>query len=392
MRLNPQIWIGRNLQMDFSLTEEQQMLRTMARTFLTAECPKKLVHLMVKDERGYPPKLWKQMAELGWMGLAIPEEYGGTGGSLLDLAILAEEMGRACLPGPFFSTAVLAGLSLLEAGSDEQKREFLPKLARGELILTLALTESSGRWDADAIRTVAALNKKDNFTIRGTKLFVPDAHVADCVICVARTKDAARPLDGITLFLVESKNPNVRCTVLNTIAGDKQCELVFDGVEVSRSNIIGEMNNGWDCVQKAIEKATAIRCAEMIGGARQVLEMTVAYAKDRIQFDRPIGSFQVIQHALADMFTDIEGSSLIVYDAVWRLANRLPASRQVSMAKGLVSQAFKKAATSSHQIHGAIAFTEDHDLHLYFKKAKTWEISLGDANFHFDKLATQVGI
>ncbi len=378
--------------MDFNLTEEQQMLRTMARTFLTAECPKKMVRAMVEDERGYPPELWKKMAESGWMGLTIPEEYGGTGGSLLDLAILVEEMGRACLPGPFFSSVVLAGLTLLEAGSEEQKREFLPRLANGELILTLALTEQNGKYAAEAIKTVATPNNKGSFIIRGTKLFVPDAHVADYIICVARTGDTEKSDDGITVFLVDSKNSNIKRTMIQTIAGEKQCELVFDNVEVTKSNILGEVDKGWYHLQKAIEKATAVKCAEMLGGARQVLEMTVAYAKDRVQFGHPIGSYQVIQHSLADMFTDIETCSLVIYQTVWRLASGLPASREVSMSKALVSEAFKKAATSSHQIHGAIGFTEDHDLPLYFKRAKAWEISLGDAYFHLNKLATQAGI
>ena len=378
--------------MDFDLAEEQSMLRTMARNFLGAKCPKKLVREMIEDERGYPADLWKEMAGLGWMGLAVPEEYGGAGSNLLDLAILIEEMGRACLPGPFFSSVVLGGLSLLEVGSEELRRLFLPRLVQGELLLTLALTESSGVYAVDAMKTEAISDGKGGFTIRGTKLFVPDAHVADYVVCVARTKDTAKPEDGITLFLVERKSPGVKCSVLKTIAGDKQCEVVFDNAEVPESGILGEIDKGWYHAQQVVEKATAIRCAEMLGGARQVLEMTVSYAKDRAQFGHPIGSFQAIQHALADMFTDVEACSVTTYNAIWRLSAGLPASQEVSMAKALVSEAFKKAATSAHQIHGAVGFTEDHDLPLYFKRAKAWELSLGDAHFHFDKIAAQEGI
>ena len=194
------------------------------------------------------------------------------------------------------------------------------------------------------------------------------------------------------MFLVERKSPGVKCSVLKTIAGDKQCEVVFDNAEVPESGILGEIDKGWYHAQQVVEKATAIRCAEMLGGARQVLEMTVSYAKDRTQFGHPIGSFQAIQHALADMFTDVEACSVTTYNAIWRLSAGLPASQEVSMAKALVSEAFKKAATSAHQIHGAVGFTEDHDLPLYFKRAKAWELSLGDAHFHFDKIAAQEGI
>ena len=378
--------------MDFDLAEEQSMLRTMARNFLGAKCPKTLVREMIEDEAGYPVDLWKEMAELGWMGLAIPEEYGGAGSTLVDLAVLLEEMGRACLPGPFFSTVVLGGLSLLETDSEQPRTLYLPKLAQGKLLLTLALTEASGNYGAEALKTEAISDGKGGFALRGTKLFVSDAHVADCIVCVARTRDTANPEDGITLFIVERQRPGVECSVLKTISGDKQCEVVFDNTAVSEGSVLGEIDKGWYCTQRVLEKATAMRCAEMLGGMRQVLEMTVSYAKERTQFGRPIGSFQVIQHALADMWTDVEACSAVTYNAVWRLSAGLPASQEVSMAKALVSEAFKKAALSAHQIHGAVGFTEDHDLPLYFERAKAWELSLGDAHFHFDKIAAQVGV
>ncbi|MBE0480845.1 MAG: acyl-CoA/acyl-ACP dehydrogenase [Dehalococcoidia bacterium] len=378
--------------MDFELTEERSMLRTMARDFLAARCPRKLVREMVEDEKGHPAELWKEMAGLGWMGLAVPEEYGGAGGSLLDLATLIEEMGRACMPGPFFSTVVLGGLSLLEAGTEKLRRQFLPELVRGGLLLTVALTESAGVYAADAMRTKAISDGKGGFAIRGMKLFVPDAHLADYIICAARTRDAAKAEHGITLFLVERRSPGVNCSVLRTIAGDKLCEVVLDNAEVSEDGILGQLDEGWHHAQAIVEKATAMRCAEMLGGARQVLEMTVAFARDRAQFGHPIGSFQIIQHVLADMFTGIEACSLVTYDAIWRLSSGVPASREISMAKALVSEAFNKAALSSHQIHGAVGFTDDHDLPLYFKRAKSWELSLGDAHFHLDKVAAQAGI
>ncbi len=372
--------------MDFSLTEEQEMLRKSARDFLTAECPKSLVREMVKDEKGYPHQLWQRVGEMGWMGLIIPEEYGGAGASFFDLVVLLEEMGRACLPGPFFSTVVLGGLTILEAGSEGQKKEILPKLAEGKLLLTLALTEPSAIYTADGIQTKAMQRGKE-FLVQGTKLFIPDAHISDYLICAARTKEAEIPEDGITLFLIDPKSPGVSCTLLKTIAGDKQCEVIFDNVNVPGRNILGSLNEGWLILHKVLEKAVVAQCAEMVGGAKQVLEMTVEYVKQRMAFGHHIGSFQAIQHYCANMLVDVDGCSLVIYNAAWRLSKGLPAAQEVAMAKALINERFKRIAASGIQIHGAIGFTEDHDLPLYFKRAKAWEINLGDTSFHLGKIA-----
>jgi alkylation response protein AidB-like acyl-CoA dehydrogenase len=377
--------------MDFSLTEEQEMLRKSARDFLATECPKKLVREMAKNEIGHSLELWQKMSEVGWLGLVIPEKYGGSGATLFDLVILLEEMGRACLPGPFFSTIVLGGLTLLEAASDEQKQEFLPKLAQGKLLLTLALTEPSDKYTADGIQT-KAVQKNGDFFIQGTKLFVPDAHVSDYLICAARTKETGLPEEGITLFLVDAKSPGIKCTLLKTMAGDKQCEVIFDNVKVPGANILGKLDEGWPILGKVLEKATVGQCAEMAGGARQVLEMTVDYAKQRVAFGHPIGSFESIQFDCAEMLADVDGCSFITYEAAWRLSEGLPATQEVAMAKAWVSERFRRVATISHQIHGAIGFCEDHDLPLYFKRAKAWETNFGDANFHLDKIAKAAGI
>lgn len=377
--------------MDFSLTEGQEMLRETARDFLTAACPKSLVREMAEDERGHPLQLWQRMSELGWMGVFIPEEYGGAGLSFVDLVVLLEEMGRACLPGPFFSTVVLGGLTVLEAGSEQQKQEILPKLAEGGLLLTLALTEVTATYAAEGIQT-RATQTDEGFLIQGTKLFVPDAHISDYLICAARTKETETPEDGITLFLVDPKSPGVSCTLLRTIAGDKQCEVVLDNVSVPGTNVLGGLNEGWPILEKVLDKAVVARCAEMVGGARQVLEMTVAYAKERIAFGHPIGSFQAIQHYCADMLVDVDGCSLLTYSAAWRLAEGLPAAQEVAMAKSMVNEKCKRIAALAIQIHGAIGFTEEHDLPLYFKRAKAWEISLGNTSFHLDRIARAVQV
>ncbi len=374
--------------MKLTLTEEQEMLKKTARDFLADKCPKKFVKQMEESETGYSRELWQEMAELGWMGLAFPEKYGGGGMSFLDLAMLLEEMGRACLPGPFFSTVVLGGLPILDLGSEEQKQEYLPKLIRGGKILTLALTEPSYRhYDASSV-TVEATPDGGNYIIKGTKLFVPDAHIADYLLCVARTK----PKNGITIFLADAKNPRINYTVLKTIAGDKLCEVVFDQMPVPKANILGQLNQGWSAVQRIIERASVGKCCEMVGNIQRVLEMTVDYAKERKQFDRPIGSLQIIQHYCADMATDIDGARLSTYQAAWMLSEGLPCTKEVAIAKAWTSQSSQRVVALAHQIHGAIGVTTEHDLHYYTKRAKAAELAFGDANFYREVVAKEMGL
>ena len=375
--------------MDLSLNEEQEMLRKMARDFLANECPKTLVRQMEEDEKGYSPELWAKMAEQGWLGLPFPEKYGGAGYSFLDLAVLLEEMGRACLPGPYFSTVVLAGFAILEAGTEEQKQKLLGAIAEGKLIATLALTEPSASYDPKDIQ-VTATPEGDGYVINGTKLFVPDAHVAQCLVVVART--GGQGADGITLFLVDPQAPGVSITLLKTIAADKLCEVTFNGVKVGRDAVLGEVGKGWPVVEKVLQRATAAKCAEMVGGAQQVLEMTVGYAKERVQFGRPIGSFQAIQHHCANMAIDVDGSRFITYQAAWLLSEGQPCTKEVAMAKAWTSEAYRRVTALGHQVHGGIGFTKDHDMQLYYRRAKAAEVTFGDADFHRDIVAREIGL
>ena len=377
--------------MDLGLNEEQEMLKTSARDFLAKECPKKLVRELDDSDEGYSPELWRKVAGLGWMGLIFPEEYGGSGGGLVDLAVLLEEMGYNILPGPFFSTVVLGGLPILAAGSEEQKKEFLPKVAKGDMILTLALTEESAAYDADSV-TTKAVAQNDDYVINGTKLFVPDANIADYFLCVARTKEGVKAEDGITIFLVDAKSPGIKCTLLKTLARDKQCEVVLNNVRVPKKNILGELDKGWPVVVDLLEKAAVAKCAEMVGGAQAALDMAVNYAKERIQFDRPIGSFQAIQHHCANMAIDVDGSRFITWEAAWKLGEGLPATMEVSMAKAWTSEAYSRVTVLGQQIHGGIGFTMDHDMHLYYRRAKTGELMFGDGAFHREIVAQKLGL
>jgi alkylation response protein AidB-like acyl-CoA dehydrogenase len=375
--------------MDLGLSEPQEMLRKMARDFLSTECPRQLVREMEEDEKGYSPELWQKMAELGWQGLPFPEQYGGGEGTFLDLAVLLEEMGRACLPGPFSSTVVLGGLTILDVGSEEQKQDFLPQIASGQRIMTLALTESSARYDATGIAVEATANNRQ-YVINGTKLFVPDAHVADWIICVARTRKEEGPENGITLFLVKSGSQGMVCNLLPSLARDKQCEVIFDNFRVPEENMLGEADQGWAEVSRVMQRAAVAKSIEMVGGAQQVLEMTVNYAKERVQFDRPIGSFQAIQHHCANMAVDVDTARLLAYQAAWKLSERLPCEMEVALAKAWTSEAYRRVASLGHQVHGAIGFTLDHDMQLYSRRAKAAEVAFGDADFYREKLARQL--
>jgi alkylation response protein AidB-like acyl-CoA dehydrogenase len=377
--------------MDFGLSEEQEMLKKLARDFLQKECPKRLVRQADESDEGYSSELWHKMAGLDWIGLVFPEKYGGSERSFLDLAVLLEEMGYNIVPSPFFSTVVLGGLTILAAGSEEQKMEFLPKIASGGMILSFALTEPTASYDAASIET-EAIARNGKYVIKGTKLFVLNANVADYILCVARTKKTKNPEDGITIFLVDAKSPGIKCTLLKTLARDKQCEVVFDNVTVSEKGIVGKRDGGWPIVKDILQKATVAKCTEMIGGAQAALDMAVNYAKERVQFGRPIGSFQAIQHYCANMAMDVSGSRFVTYKAAWKVNEGLPAALDVAIAKTWTSEAYERVALLAHQIFGAIGFTMDHDIHLYYRQAKAGEIIFGDADFQRAIVARELGL
>ena len=378
--------------MDLGLSEEQEMLRNFARDFLEKECPETLVRAMEDDEKGHSPELWQKMAQQGWQGLIIPEKYGGTGMTFADLTVLIEQFGRALVPGPFISTVVLGTLPILEAGTEAQKQEFLPKIAAGDLIMTLALTEPSARWDADGVQ-LAAKAEGDSFVLNGTKLFVPDAHVSDYMLVAARTKESANPEDGVTLLLVDSKSPGIEYTVLKTIGSDKQCEVTFNDVRVAKANVLGEVDKGWPIIQGLKPKATVATCAYLVGLAQMDFDISVNYAKERIQFGRPIGSFQAIQHKCADMIIDVDGSRFITYKAAWSLQENEPDGEMLaSMAKAWCSEAARRVVAHGQQIHGGIGFTKDYKIQLYFRRQKWMELMWGDADYHRELVAQKLEI
>ena len=374
--------------MDLGLTEDQEMLRSMAREFIEQETPRTFVRDMEEDDRGFTAEMWQKIAQVGWLGLIVPEEHGGTGQNLVDLGILMEEVGHGVMPGPFFNTALVT-VGILDAGTDAQKAEYLPRIAAGDLIATAAILEPYSRLDANGINLAAAASG-DGYTLNGTKMFVENAHAADYLLVAARTGGSGE--DGITLLLVDAQSNGVSVDKLKTIATDNQCEVTFNNVSVPAANVLGEAGNGWSVLRLLLQKGAALRCTQMVGALQEVLDMTVEYVKNRVQFGRPIGSFQAIQHYCANMATDVDGSRFITYQAIWRLGEGLPSDLEVSSAKAWVSDSAQRVAATAHQCHGAIGFTQEHDLQLFTRRLKAWEVSFGDGDYHRERVAQAMNI
>ena len=323
------------------------------------------------------------MAEQGWQGLLIPEEHGGAGFDFLDLCVLLEEFGRSLVPGPFMSTVLGGAVPLMEAGSDAQKAELLPRIATGDLIFTLAQTEPSARFDEQGIEAEATVDG-DEVTITGTKLFVPDANVADYMVVAARSPK------GITLAVVPTDQPGVTVNQLLTIARDKQCEVILDG---AKGQLLGEDGGGWEALQPVMQRYAVAECAYLVGLAQMDFEISVDYAKERVQFGRPIGSFQAIQHKCADMVTDVDGSRFIMYKAAWSLnTDQDDKQMAVNMAKAWTSEATRRVVAHGQQIHGGIGFTKDYKIQLYYRRQKRAELAWGDTDHHRELVADQLGI
>lgn len=371
--------------MNFAFSEDQEALRGVVKDFLNAKSSEATVRELMDTEAGYDTAVWTQMAEqMGLQGLVIPEEFGGSGYSFVELIVVLEEMGRRLLCAPYFSTVVLGAQTLLHSGDDAAKAKYLPGIASGETIATLALTESNGKWDESGV-TATATKSGDGWTIDGEKMYVLDGHVADLILVAART-DA-----GISLFAVDGSASGLTRTALSTMDQTrKQAKLEFSGVS---GELIGTDGSGWDTISMVLDLAAVALAAEQVGGGQEVLEMAVQYAKDRVQFGRPIGSFQAIKHKCADMLLEVESAKSAAYYAGWcasELNDELPSV--ASLAKAYCSEAYFNATAENIQIHGGIGFTWEHPAHLYFKRAKSSELLFGDPTYHRELLAQRIGI
>ena len=370
---------------NFVFSGEQDELRKSVRRFLDDKSSEIEVRRLMDTVDGYEPAVWKQLTEqMGLVGLAIPEKYGGSGFSYVELIVVFEEMGRALLCEPYFSTVALAANLLLASGDESAKADYLPALASGEKIGTVALAEATGRWDEAGV-SMAATRSDNGWLLDGEKSFVTDGHLADVVLVAARTNA------GVSIFAVDKGAIGFAATPLATLDQTrKQAKLSFANTP---ARLIGSDGGGWTALAKMLDLAAVALAAEQVGGAQQVLDVTVQYAKDREQFGQPIGSFQAIKHKCADMLLEVESARSAAYYAGWVAADdddELPVV--ASLAKAYCSEAYFHAAAESIQIHGGIGFTWEHPAHLYFKRAKSSELLFGDASYHRELLAQRIGI
>jgi len=371
--------------MNFAFTEEQEELRKTVRAFLDAKSPETEVRRLMETAEGFDAAVWSQMGEqMGLQGLAIPEQYGGSGYSFVELGIVLEEMGRALLCAPYYSTVVLAANTLLQSGDEAAKKAYLPGIAAGNTIATLAYTEPSGKWDESGI-TATASGSGSDFKISGTKSFVLDGHTANLIIVAAKTGK------GTSLFAVEGNAAGLTRTALSTMDQTrKQAKLELKDTP---GKLIGAEGQGWTILNKVLDLAAVGLAAEQVGGAQKVLDMAVEYAKVRVQFGRPIGSFQAIKHKCADMLLEVESAKSAAYYGMWCAAEMNDELASVaSLAKAYCSEAYFHATAENIQIHGGIGFTWEHPAHLYFKRAKSSELLFGDPTYHREQLAQRIGI
>ena len=372
--------------MDFAFSEAQEIFRRSLRDFLQHECPRTLVREIEDKKLDHSAGLYEKLAQLGWLGLLIPEEYGGLGGDWIDMAIFCEEAGRTLLPGPHFSTVVLGAQALLAFGSEEQKASILPRVASGEVILALAATEPGG-CDPALLAATASPSGED-FVIEGTKLFVESAHLADYIITVARVGSAP---EGATLLLVPGKAHGVTVTTMETLGGVRLGEVRYERVRVPQGNVLGEVGGGGG-ITKILDQAKVMTCAEMLGGAQAALEMAVDYSKHRYAFGVPIGSFQALQHKMVGMLVAIEKARWITYHAAWLNSQGLASARETAIACLRAGEAYRYATAEAIQVFGGSGCMEIHDIGLHYRKAKAAQLSLGFPDVHREKVAVSLGL
>ena len=375
--------------MNFGFDAEQELLRAEARKFLDQCCPMEEVRRIATTPQGFSPELWKRIAELGWPGLAVPEEYGGAGLRFIDLVVLLEETGRSLFPSPLLATT-LAASAIHDAGDDVQRRRWLPGLASGATIGTLALLEASDRLDVEGVQLVAE-REEAGYVLHGEKLFVLDAGSATLFVVSFRPR---REREAVGLAVVELGAPGVVAESLPGIDETKRLgRLRLDGVRVRADALLGPADAAWPAVTRLLDRGAAAVTAEMIGAAEAALALTVRYAKERIQFNSPIGRFQGVKHPLAEIYVDIESFKSLLYYAAWMLdESPTQARRQVSMAKAYASEAFARTGLDAVGLHGGIGYTWEYDAQLYLKRSKWARSIFGDADWHYERVAQLGGL
>ena len=371
--------------MDLSLTENQEMLRNSAKEFIQREYPKEVLLDLSSRNVGHTPDLWEKVADIGWLGICVPQEYGGAGGSLTDAGVLFQELGRGPIPGPFFSSGILGVLTVLEGGSEEQRRHILPAIAGGSHTPTLAMTESDYGWGPQCVR-MKATRTSGGFLLNGVKLFVQDAQSASHYICVVRSGEDLDHSDGISLLMVDANSPGI--TVRNlpgflTTSGVVE----FNSVDVPDSALLGDEGKGWHTLERAMEKAIPVLCAYKVGGCEAVFDMSVAYSRTRVQFGMPIGRFQRVQDHIINLVNQLDAARWTTYEALWKLDTGRPTAGSVSLAKGVSSEAYYQSCNYAHEVHAGVGVMTEYGLTLHTEMSRTLYHYLGDPRYHKRRLA-----
>lgn len=372
--------------MDLDFSDEQQLLRETVRRLLAEHAPISVVRAMEDDPTGYPADLWKQMATTGLLGIGIPEQFGGSAQSLLDAAIVYEELGRALAPTPHFASAIVGARVLLAAGTDAQRKAWLPRIASGEAILAPAWLEPDGGFGPKGVQLVAKPDG-DGFVLTGVKRHVPFASAATRLVVLARTGAGERDID---LFLVDPHAKGITLTQQRSLAADAQYKVEFAGVRVAAADRIGGAGSGWKTWDAVMHDAIILLAAQAMGGCERALEITVQYAKDRKQFDKPLGAFQAISHYLADATTAVDGGKTLVYEAAWAASTERSTARLAPMAKLFACQTYRDVTAMCQQVWGGVGFTIEYDIQLFFRRAKQLQLTWWDGPYLEELVAAQV--
>jgi len=379
------------MSLDLSLTESEEMLRKTAVDFIKRDASKSVIQELQETNTGTKEELWQKVLNMGWLGIIIPEKYGGTNNSLTSAGVLFEALGSGPLPGPYLSSGILGSLILLEAGNEGQKARLLPAISKGEDIVVLALTESGYSWEPGAVQTTAQRHNGD-FILNGLKLFISDAEAATCFIIPAQTADVADPTKRISLFLVSSKSKGVTVRRLPGFFAGRNFEVKLDSVRVSSLDMLGEKNNGWQPLKQAIEKAIPVLCAYKVGGCQAVVDMTLEYSRTRVQFGQTIGRFQRVQDMIIEMIDHTDAARWTTYEALWKIDTNRPAAESVHLAKVIASEAYWEVCTLAHRVFSGISYSKEHPVSFHTRASRALYHSLGDPAFHRQQLACCIGL
>jgi alkylation response protein AidB-like acyl-CoA dehydrogenase len=372
--------------LDLRFNETEQMLRQTALDFLKRDAPKEVIQVLQETDTGFTEELWKKVVDMGWLGIIIPEEYGGTGSTLTSAGALFEALGTGPLPGPYFSSGILGSLIILEAGTEEQKKAILPDVAEGRKVLTLALTEPSYSWEPGAVQTSAEA-KNGNFVLNGVKLFTMDAQAATHLIVVARTEQETDPAEGLSLFLVDKETEGVSVRRLPGFLSDRTFEVKLDSVKVPGSAMLGDIGGGWQPLERGINKAIPVLCAYKAGACQDLFDATLEYSRIRIQFSQPIGRFQRVQDMIIEMIDHKDAARWSTYECLWKLDTQKPAEDSVHLAKAISSDAYWEVCTLAVRVFSGISYSREHPVSFHVKASRCLYSYLGEPSYHRQKLA-----